>query len=115
MTSAGIPDLSYCCYGREGWVELKAGPCIEVRPTQVSWFKDRIKAGGWPLFLIKWGDSYMVCPGSAATDLRQNPSEENAMRLASRIWVGQIPEREFLRALRNPEKEYETVRRNIEG
>jgi len=114
MTSAGIPDLNYCCYGREGWVELKAGPDIEIRPTQVAWFKARIEAGGWPLFLIKWGETYTVCPGSAATSLRRDPSEENVLREASRIWVGQVPEREFLRVLKNPEKEYETARRNVE-
>ena len=53
-TSPGIPDLSYCHRGVEGWVELKCGPFVEVRATQVNWFEDRIAAGGRPLFLAQW-------------------------------------------------------------
>lgn len=114
MTSAGIPDCNYCYAGVEGWLELKAGPDIEVRPTQLVWFRDRIKAGGWPLFLVQWGDIFMMVPGSAATSLKRNPSLENCLRNASTMWTGEINQRDFARVLRNPEKEYGKVTADLE-
>ena len=42
----GIPDLSYCIHGVEGFIELKAGKDAELRPGQIKWIKDRTKAGG---------------------------------------------------------------------
>lgn len=111
-TSAGFPDIDYCCYGVCGELELKAGPDIEVRATQVNWFRDRIAAGGHPLFLAKWGDVYTVVPGVWAVDIRRNPSLENITRLASTIWVGQIPEYEFIKVLRNPRNEYAKPRKD---
>lgn len=106
-TAIGFPDIDYCCYGVEGSLELKAGPDFEVLASQVTWMRERIGAGGWPLFLIQWGDVYMIVPGVRATDIRRNPSEENTMRCASTIWKGKIPDGEFLKVLRNPKFEYE--------
>lgn len=105
-TSAGFPDVDYCCYGVCNQLELKAGPDLEVRATQVAWFKDRIEAGGHPLFLVQWGDVYAVVPGDRATDLRRNPSLENVLRLASSIWTGKLPPMELMKVLRNPKNEY---------
>ena len=106
-TSAGVPDVNYCCYGVEGWLELKAGPDIEVRSTQVRWFRDRIAAGGWPLFLIQWGECFIAVPGSRAAALWADPEHENILRLATTIWHGKIPYGELLKVMRNPRKEYE--------
>ena len=105
-TSIGIPDLNYCSGRVEGWLELKAGPDIEVRASQVRWMKDRIKAGGHPLFLIEWGNMFLIIPGSAASDLRLNPCLENALRLASSVWHDELPTVGLLRAMRAPKKEY---------
>lgn len=112
-TAIGFPDINYCLYGVEGELELKAGPDIDVLASQVVWFKERLKAGGWPLFLIQWGDVYMIVPGCWASDIRHNPSEENIMRRATTIWAGKVPEIEFMKVLRNPKFEYEKVIQNV--
>lgn len=106
-TSQGIPDASYCVLGREGWLELKAAPDIEVRATQVRWMENRIYADGYPLFIIQIPDRFLVVPGRWAADIRADPEDENMLRRASRIWTGKIPPDEFLNVLRNPRAEYE--------
>lgn len=54
-TSPGIPDVSYTINGHRGWIELKdAGDTNAklpfkrkgLRPDQINWFRDEIKAGG---------------------------------------------------------------------
>lgn len=106
-TSLGIPDLNYCYYGVDGWLELKAGPNIDIRPAQVLWMKEHIVAGGHPLFLIQWSDLFMVIPGSRASHIRQDTSYENVLTNASTVWTDKLPEKEFGRVLRNPRREYE--------
>ena len=106
-TSPGIPDLNYCCNGIEGWLELKAGPDLEVRASQVIWMEDRVSAGGFPLFLIKWGDVFMVVPGSEAQSIRSNPSRENIMCRASTVWNDKIATEDFFTLLEHPENEYD--------
>ena len=113
-TALGAPDLSYCCYGVEGWIELKAGPDIEVRAAQVRWIKDHIESGGWPLLLVQWQECFLLVPGSRASSLRADPSEENILRCASSRWYQVLPDREFLRVMRNPRKEYEKLERDID-
>lgn len=105
-TAIGIPDLNYCVRSVEGWLELKCGPEIEVRAAQVRWMEERIASGGWPLFLIQYGDIFLVIPGSAAESLRQEPHQENAMRLASAIWQGEPPAEHFLKVIGSPRRQY---------
>jgi hypothetical protein len=105
-TSPGIPDISYCCYGVEGWIELKCGPGIEVRPSQVLWMEERIKAGGSPLFLVQWEDTFYIVPGHRAAALRSDPSEEGIRGLSSTVWTGELPIYDFLTVIRNPHNEY---------
>lgn len=104
--------MSYCCDGVEGWVELKAGPNFEVRPAQVLWFEGRIKAGGYPLFLFKWGDTFTIAPGSRASALREDRSYESMLRNSSSVWHGEIPPYAFLEVLRSPQNEYRRANRN---
>ena len=56
ITSPGIPDVDFCVNGKEVKVEFKysangLGP--EIRPTQVRWFKKRLKAGSNPWLMAK--------------------------------------------------------------
>ena len=106
-TSIGAPDLNYCYYGTHEWMELKCGPDIDVRAAQVVWMEDRIIAGGFPLFLIQYGDIYSIVPGSAAATLREEPHEENILRHARAIWQGKLPADQLLRIMRNPRRIYE--------
>ncbi len=108
-TALGIPDLNYCYKEVEGWIELKAGPDIEIRASQVRWMKDRIKAGGYPLFLIEWGSMFLIVPGSAASALRSDPSQENVMRFVSSVWRDDLPPTGLLRVMRVPKREYDRI------
>jgi len=112
-TALGAPDLQTCCYGVEAWIELKAAPDIEIRASQARWIREHMAAGGWPLILARWGDTFIVCPGSRAGDLREDPSEESFLRHASSRWHGALPDREFLRVIRNPRREYDKLERDI--
>ena len=53
-TNPGIPDTNWCLDGIEGNLELKyvydEGAAPMVRPMQLVWFRERIKAGGYPMF-----------------------------------------------------------------
>ena len=91
---------------------MKAGPDIDILASQVIWFKERILAGGWPLFLIQWGDVFSIVPGCWASDIRRNPELENILRRATTIWAGALPVMEFMKVLRNPKFEYEKVNKN---
>lgn len=114
-TSPGVPDLSYCHNGVEGWIELKCGPRVEVKATQVNWFEDRIAAGGLPLFLAQWGLDYMIVPGSAASILRRSPGEETWRGMATTVWHGEIVLHNLLYIMMNPKGEYEDLGKSIEG
>ena len=70
-TSDGIPDVDFCIGGTEGHIELKFNdfnrrkPKKEfIRPSQVRWFRKRIKEGGHPwlfaLFLVGGTRYYML-------------------------------------------------------
>ena len=106
-TAIGIPDVSYCCRGTEGWIEMKAGPGLEVRAAQVLWMEARILAGGHPLILIEWGGDVFLCHGVWSGCLRAEPSKENIERLSSRRWADGINEQEFLTVLQCPESIYD--------
>ena len=108
-TSLGVPDLNYCVDGVEGWLELKAGPHIDIRASQVIWMKEHIASGGWPLFFISWGNMFLIVPGDRGVDLRQNPCLENVIRLSSSFWTGEIPMNDFLLRIKRPAKEYKKV------
>lgn len=101
-----MPDINYCYFSVEGWLELKCGPEIDVRAAQVMWMEERIEAGGFPLFLFQYGDLFIVAPGSAAAAIRAEPHEENVLRHAAVIWQGKIDPQAFLRTLRNPRRCY---------
>lgn len=53
-TNPGIPDINWCIQGIEGNVELKygfdGGAAPLIRPPQVVWFRERVRAGGLPMF-----------------------------------------------------------------
>ena len=52
-TNPGIPDINYCVAGVEGNVECKYaiedGLAPKIRPTQLVWFRERVRAGGYPM------------------------------------------------------------------
>ncbi len=54
ITSPGIPDLNWCMDGIIGDLELKFAcgkrdRAPHIRPSQLVWFRDRIRAGGYPM------------------------------------------------------------------
>ena len=106
-TSIGVPDLNYCYCGVEGWIELKAGPDVDVKASQVLWFEDRVEAGGHPLFLISWAECFAIVPGSRAASIRADPSRQNIMTASSTVWKQKIPLNRFLEILAYPKGEYD--------
>jgi len=68
-TSDGIPDIDFCIAGTESHMELKFNNGDRakkdfIRPSQVRWFRKRIKEGGHPwlfaLFLVGGTRYYML-------------------------------------------------------
>lgn len=106
-TALGAPDAQYAIGGVEGWLELKAGPDIDVRATQVRWMEDHIEAGGHPLFLIKSEGYFIVVPGSRAAALRSDPSHENILRQSSCLWHAELDFFGLIAVLKNPRREYD--------
>lgn len=105
-TALGAFDINYCYRGTDGWIELKAGPGTEIRASQIQWAKERISAGGWPLFLVQWEDVFMILPASRAPAVGRHPTRENIEAMASTVWEKDIDPSEFIEVLFNPRKEY---------
>lgn len=105
-TAIGAPDIQYCCGSVEGWLELKAGPDLDVRASQVQWMKSHIAAGGYPLFIIQWSSMFLVVPGSRAKSLRANPSWESVQELASYICLCPPKKEELKQIMKNPDREF---------
>jgi len=90
-SAAGIPDLDFCIQEIEGHIELKYGNKLkkpELRPSQVRWFRDRIKAGGKPFFLLLDGDTNKVylIGGSWHDKLKGKQFTRTWIDLAHRCW-----------------------------
>lgn len=72
---AGIPDVTYCVKGEEGFIELKytdSAPAREstavftnggLRTSQVGWIHKRVKVGGRVWILPQIGDELLLIPG----------------------------------------------------
>jgi hypothetical protein len=88
---------------------LKSAPDIDVKASQVIWMEERIKAGGRPLFLIKIDDLFLIVPGAWAGDIRHDPSDENILRRATRIWHRERIKDELFKVMRNPDAEYRSA------
>ncbi len=97
-TSAGIPDIDYCMNGIESHIELKFGNAIapRIRPSQVKWFRDRVRAGGHPwLFTCIMGTSgkyWMLHKGAAiGTHLLHLERDLKKWQLCSiAMWEGRM-------------------------
>lgn len=72
----GIADISYCIFGKEGWIECKytrqwpvrnstpvLGDCL--RPSQKIWFRKRLEARSPRLYIFaRVEDSLFLFPGA---------------------------------------------------
>lgn len=54
-TGQGVPDVNYCGYGKEGWIEFKKTEAwmVDIRPEQVGWIERRIRNGGKVLIGVR--------------------------------------------------------------
>lgn len=112
-SSPGIPDIDYCSGGIEGHLELKVwgrnSPTL--RPTQIKWFEDRVKAGGYPLILtmlqtICNNDQFLVHPGSMIRKLHMNKTRRYWIKTAYVKWDDNVNYPQLLALLQNPGKTY---------
>jgi hypothetical protein len=73
LTNPGIPDINWCLEGIIGDLELKFGcgkrnRAPHIRPSQLVWFRERIKAGGYPMLAYyieepKYADEVYIFQG----------------------------------------------------
>lgn len=47
-TGQGVPDVNFCGFGTEGWIEFKKTETyrVQISPEQVGWMERRIRSGG---------------------------------------------------------------------
>lgn len=106
---SGMPDVSYCVEGREGWIELKHGAMPSkdstrvfksqrgLDITQINWHLNQHQAGGSSFILIELGSAYFWFKGSEAEKvnfLTKGEMAKNRTTLAqflSEILRQQIP------------------------
>lgn len=95
--SAGIPDVDYCILGVENHVELKYGKekRPKIRPTQVKWFRDRVKAGGHPYLFTqihcpRSADYWMLHQGDKVGFLARESNLKFWVRDALEIWTKEM-------------------------
>lgn len=71
QTGRGIPDINYCCNGKEGWIEFKQtqGRKVSMRPEQVAWIDRRIRAGGRAFIIVRHKTTEGPRKGPAYDDL----------------------------------------------
>lgn len=101
--SNGIPDVDYCLRGTESHIELKFHNQLKlpkdfIRPSQVRWFRKRIKAGGRPwllaLFLVGGTRYYMLFDD--LEEICRLPTIWDWEIHAKRIWREKMNWTEFL-------------------
>lgn len=95
-TSAGIPDINVCGDGIHEWIELKAimaiADPIKIRPTQYSWFRDRVAKGGHPLMVV-WVDSIQKCmfvPGECVQTINTKKSIVLGSNIKILSWIDAV-------------------------
>lgn len=94
-TSPGIPDVGYCIQGSGGLLELKymdkkSRP--KIRPSQVTWFRKRVRHGGHPLLLLKdmrFGRDYFLFYGHKVPELAAVKPHDWPM-MADKRWHGSM-------------------------
>lgn len=111
-TSPGIPDLSYCVNGVEGFIELKSWDPkkgFRLRKSQMAWTRARDRAGGRVFLLFdKEGDlfnprkfGFMRLNETKCEFLVYHPSEVSWFGFADATWDGHINVDHMIALLRN--------------
>lgn len=108
-TSPGIPDVNYCVKGVEGWIELKQFPKIDIKTSQVRWFRERVKAGGFPLFVVGGERSFYVVPGDRVTMLTGCRTEDDLLNISTTILPKTTNSRQLVDILMSPQTQYGRV------
>ena len=76
LLAAGVPDLNFCCRGRDRWIELKMtrANAVTVRPAQVGWIERRLRHGGRVFVAVrrmrKDADDLLLYAGADARHLQ---------------------------------------------
>ena len=110
-TSPGIPDLSFCVAGCEGFMELKSWDPkkgFTLRRSQVAWTRARDRAGGRVFLLFdKQGDLFnprkfgLIRLTEAKCEfLVTHPSADSWFGLADAVWETDIDVENLIHRLR---------------
>lgn len=111
-TSPGIPDLSYCTMGHEGFMELKSWDPkkgFTLRRSQVAWTRARDRAGGRVFLLFdKQGDLFnprkfglITLTEAKCEFLVTHPATDSWFGLANAVWENEIDVKDLINNLRN--------------
>lgn len=75
----GVPDVNFCLYGKDYWVECKWVPSVKgarfshpLNREQCSWLLRRVRAGGSAWVLARRVDTFKLWHGSFARELVDN-------------------------------------------
>lgn len=111
MVGVGMPDVSYCIRGTEGFIENKwraSWPrdpedivtLDHFTPQQRIWIKRRTSAGGRVYVFLQVGTGYYLLPGrSAALSLGKDWRRRDIERAALICGLGAFPTKNLLAVL----------------
>ncbi len=108
QSAAGFPDTCACLDGQMVAIEFKYCESLpKVRPSQVRWFKDNVKAKGRSWMMVQFAKhGFVLVPGEFIAELVQKKSRDlwfNRAELFSfDTTLSQRQWREFILALTVP-------------
>lgn len=107
LTAAGFPDMDICCLGESFKLEFKFSDNKtppKMRPSQVKWFKKRIKTGRDDCFVLaklridgEW--NYCLIPASIVPHLPGLKTSKQWREFAIVHWEEAIDWVEFMQAV----------------
>ena len=92
----GIPDVNYCLWGVEGWIENKIGQREGARPAsltldQVLWAEARTAAGGRVFLLVRLGPAWLLYDAEGTRKLYEgHPEPTPLVRVRGRFPLREI-------------------------
>ena len=87
-TSPGIPDVDFCIDGVEGHIELKIAGNGGMRPTQLLWFRQRVRAGANPWIMVWSPQNTYLIAGEFHEMVKTTKKEDMVLweAIATKIW-----------------------------
>jgi len=102
-TADGFPDTAWTVMGTEAKIELKHGTIkkkIEIRPSQVRWFRKNVKNGGRPWLFAKIDNMvspiYLLFKGETVLEIYNITDTNTLAEMSDYAWIGKVPWDKFV-------------------